>query len=85
MFTYISLLIDEDHFDTIEIFFLIVGHTHASIDQYFSTLSNLIQSREFIGSPLALEALLASEEEPKQLSGITPVVTYLCAATMVII
>ena len=71
MFTYISLLIDEEHFDTVEIYFLIVGHTHASIDQYFSTLSNLIQSRNFIGSPLALEALLASEGEAGNLSGDT--------------
>ena len=61
VFAYIALLVQERHFEVVEIFFLIVGHTHASIDQYFSVLSREIWKCEFIGSPLALEALLAKE------------------------
>ena len=37
--------------------FLIVGHTHSSIDQYFSVLSKAIDSAEWIGSPISLQAL----------------------------
>jgi hypothetical protein len=36
---YCSLLIELYAFDEIEIAFLIVGHTHASIDQYFSVIA----------------------------------------------
>ena len=56
-------------FDKVELFFLIVGHTHASIDQYFSVLANLIIGCDFIGSPLALEYLLAGQEMNYTLSG----------------
>jgi hypothetical protein len=45
-------------FDVVDIFFLIVGHTHASIDQYFSVLARQIYHCDFIGSPLSLHALL---------------------------
>jgi hypothetical protein len=38
--------------------FLIVGHTHSSIDQYFSVLSKAIRRAGFIGSPLSLEQVL---------------------------
>lgn len=51
---------EEDIFDKIEIYFLIVGHTHASIDQYFSVLANQIHKCDFIGSPLALEFLFST-------------------------
>ena len=51
---------EENIFDKVEIYFLIVGHTHASIDQYFSVLSNQINKSDFIGSPLALEHLFAT-------------------------
>ena len=63
MFAWVSLLIDKDIFDSVDIFFLIVGHTHASIDQYFSVLAKQILSCQFIGSPLALEALLGRERD----------------------
>ena len=62
MFAYISLLVDEKIFDTVDVFFLIVGHTHASIDQYFSVLARQIISCDFIGSPLSLHALLSREK-----------------------
>jgi hypothetical protein len=58
MFTYVSMLVDQDIFDVVDIFFLIVGHTHASIDQYFSVLARQIYHCDFIGSPLALHSLL---------------------------
>lgn len=50
-------------------FFLIVGHTHTSIDQYFSVLSRVIWRSHFLGSPLSLEHLLANELMEKSLSG----------------
>ena len=58
MFAYISLLIECYIFDEIEVCFLIVGHTHASIDQYFSVISKAIKKAYFIGSPLALLELI---------------------------
>ena len=54
MFAYFSLLVEIGTFDIIEVNFLIVGHTHCSIDQYFSILSRGIRRCEFIGSPIAL-------------------------------
>ena len=61
MFSYVSLLIQEKYFKKIEVFFLIVGHTHASIDQYFSILAREISKTNFIGSPLSLESLLGRD------------------------
>lgn len=58
VFAYISLLIESFIFDEVEVCFLIVGHTHASIDQYFSVISNAIKSAYFIGTPIALLELI---------------------------
>ena len=69
VFAYISLLVQQGHFALIEVFFLIVGHTHASIDQYFSILSKLIWRSRFIGSPLALESLIRKQNSVHNLSG----------------
>lgn len=63
MFAYVSQLVEEGIFDKVEIYFLIVGHTHASIDQYFSVLSTKILKSDFIGSPLALAALFAKVDD----------------------
>jgi hypothetical protein len=38
--------------------FLIVGHTHSVIDQYFSVISRKIFEAEFIATPDALHALI---------------------------
>ncbi len=38
--------------------FLIVGHTHSLIDQYFSVISKKIFKAEFIATPYALHALI---------------------------
>lgn len=58
MFTYLSLLVEMRYFTTIEMNFFVVGHTHCSIDQYFSVLSKAIANTSFIGSTLALVELL---------------------------
>ena len=60
LFTYLSLLVQEGHFRIIEVFFLIVGHTHTSIDQYFSVIARIIWMCNFLGSPISLESLLAN-------------------------
>jgi hypothetical protein len=52
MFAYASALVELGYFDAIDTNLLIVGHTHSSIDQYFSVLSKAIKSAEFIGLPL---------------------------------
>jgi hypothetical protein len=54
-----SLLVELGYFETVTVGFLIVGHTHASIDQYFSCLRGLIKSSVFIASPIALQHLFA--------------------------
>jgi len=69
VFTYISLLIQEKYFKKVEVYFLIVGHTHASIDQYFSVLSREISKTNFIGSPISLESLLAREGIASNMTG----------------
>ena len=56
-----SLLVELGYFDKITVGFLIIGHTHASIDQYFSCLRSLIRSASFIASPLALQHLFSLE------------------------
>jgi hypothetical protein len=60
MFAFMSLLVEHHIFDYIECNFLIVGHTHTSIDQYFGVLSTQIKNQKFIGSPIALWHLLDS-------------------------
>lgn len=64
MFTYLSLLIDRGFFDVIHVNFLIVGHTHTSIDQYFSLVSKAIKRCNFIGSPLSLRKLFGTVGDP---------------------
>jgi hypothetical protein len=49
MFSYLSLLVEGFFFKEIEMCFLIVGHTHSSIDQYFSVISKAIDKAKFIG------------------------------------
>jgi hypothetical protein len=56
---YYSLLVESYCFDDIEIAFLIVGHTHASIDQYFSVIpSRAIKKARFIGTSMAPQELI---------------------------
>ena len=69
VFTYLSLLVQEGHFGMIEVFFLIVGHTHTSIDQYFSVIARVIWMCDFLGSPISLESLLANWNFDVSMSG----------------
>ncbi len=55
MFMYLSYLVETGVLISIEVNFLIVGHTHCSIDQYFSVLSRAIKESEFVGSPFAIQ------------------------------
>ena len=65
MFAYASALVELGYFDAIDMNFLIVGHTHSSIDQYFSVLSKAIKSAEFIGSPISLQALCSQAHKDR--------------------
>lgn len=58
MFAYISALIELIIFDVIHVNFLIVGHTHCSVDQLFGSFSDGINGSKFIASPPALWKLL---------------------------
>ena len=57
MLIFNSLLVELGYFATLTMGFLIVGHTHASIDQYFSCLRRRIRRAKFIASPPALHHL----------------------------
>jgi hypothetical protein len=54
-----SLLVEMGYFKSITVGFLIIGHTHSSIDQYFSCLRGIIRRANFIASPLALQHLFS--------------------------
>jgi hypothetical protein len=61
-----TLLVESYIFDKIYVNFLIVGHTHSSIDQYFSVLSGAIKLTEFIGSPITLFMLLGQAHKKEK-------------------
>ena len=65
MFGYASALVELGYFEAVDINFLIVGHTHSSIDQYFSVLSKAIKKAEFIGSPISLQALCSQAHKDR--------------------
>lgn len=65
MYGYLSLLNYQGHFDTIQVNYLIVGHTHGPIDQYFSVLSHKLYDQAFVGSPMALQCLFGECESPQ--------------------
>ena len=67
MFAYLSLLVEKHVFDQIDVNFLIVGHTHCSIDQYFSVLGNAIAEANFIATPLGLEKLFLQTHKDSEL------------------
>ena len=48
---------EEFYFDYILVIYLIVGHTHNPLDQWFSVLGKSIKNADFIGSVLALHEL----------------------------
>ena len=63
-------LVEEHFFDIIKVFYLIVGHTHNPLDQWFSVLGKAIKKADFIGSVLALHELykLAHREDTDKAS-----------------
>lgn len=63
-----ALLVELGYFEKITVGFLIVGHTHASIDQYFSCLRKLIRRASFIASPLALQHLFSLDKSSSESS-----------------
>ena len=54
IYFYASQLIEKLHFEELFMNFLIVGHTHNILDQYFSVLSKAIGKCEWIGSQMSL-------------------------------
>lgn len=48
-------MVQDGLFEEVHINFLIVGHTHCSIDQYFSVIARALNRQVFIASPLGLE------------------------------
>jgi hypothetical protein len=73
LFGYLSLLVQLQYFKEISLNFLIVGHTHCILDQYFSTLSTKINSCNFIGSPFALAGLFETDKSNGKSSFKNPV------------
>jgi hypothetical protein len=59
MFGYWSYLVEHGHMDEVDVGFLVVGHTHCSVDQYFSTISGFIKKKvDFVPTPDAMRYLL---------------------------
>jgi hypothetical protein len=79
MMAYLSMLVETKEFDEIEMNFLIVGHTHCSIDQFFSSLSTAIRDASFIGSPLALINLFLEKRKRD------PTLTQIAVARQIIV
>jgi hypothetical protein len=68
MFGYLSMLVEAKIFNTIYINFMIVGHTHSTIDQYFSVFSTCIKGKAFIASSLSLEELLKTAHKGESIN-----------------
>lgn len=58
MFCYAAALVELGYAHTVNIAFLIVGHTHDFLDQTFSVLSAAIGSAKFVLTPLAMQELI---------------------------
>jgi hypothetical protein len=56
--SYLSMLTELKYFDRIELYFLIVGHTHTSLDQIFSVLGKKLYNTKFVGSMASMKNLL---------------------------
>lgn len=63
---YLTMLVELNEFTTISVNFLIVGHTHCIIDQWFSVVSRIINSQNFIGTPWAMKNLLSLKDDLKK-------------------
>ena len=66
-----STLIEKFFFDEIHCNFLVVGHTHCSVDQYFGVCTKKIKAQWWIGSPLSFQnLLLTAHSDPTRRSTI---------------
>lgn len=65
MFAYGAALVEQGIVNEVHINFLIVGHTHSNLDQYFSVYSKKIKRCEFIGSVLAMQELYKTAHSGK--------------------
>ena len=61
-----SILIDLNYFDIIQLNYLVVGHTHCPIDQKLGALATIVRQQDFIASPEALMHLLVEENKLKK-------------------
>jgi hypothetical protein len=67
MFSFYSLLVELGYFNKIEVYFLIVGHTHTHLDQWFGVLSKAFNQYENIFSPLKLQEIVGkAHSDPQQ-------------------
>jgi uncharacterized protein YdbL (DUF1318 family) len=57
MFCFLSECVEECYFSSVELFFLLVGHTHNILDQWFGVLSTAISKSNFIGSWMAIQEI----------------------------
>ena len=57
MFCFLSHIVEDGYFKEIEMMFLVVGHTHNILDQWFSVLGKAVRGAHFIGSVLAIHEL----------------------------
>jgi hypothetical protein len=57
MHCFFSHLIESGYFEEIEMFFLVVGHTHNHLDQWFSVLSKAIKRSDKLMTVIALHEL----------------------------
>ena len=69
MLIYLCLLVELCWFRVIYLGFLVVGHTHALIDQTFSAMKRRINHAKFIASPAAMMKLLAADSAPEIATG----------------
>ena len=58
IFGFMSLLVDLGYFETIQLNYLVVGHTHCPIDQKLGAMTTVIDQHDFIATPEALKHLL---------------------------
>jgi hypothetical protein len=62
-----STLVEKFFFEEIHCNFLVVGHTHCSVDQYFGVCTKIINRQRWIGSPLSFQnLLLTAHQDPKR-------------------
>jgi hypothetical protein len=73
-FTLASLMVQKGLFKEVHIKFLIVGHTHCSIDQYFSVIARALNRCSYIASPLALETVWSTAFNGDEMGRLNPLV-----------